>query len=99
MPLPSVDQRRLFLGADRLCLPAAGPEPAARRWVRGVRDIALEHDALAPAPVRRILDRDRRQQRLRVRVRRALEDVVPRPDLNDLAEVHHRHAIGDVADE
>ena len=49
--------------------------------------------------LRRILDRDRRQQRLRVRVRRALVDVVPRPDLDDLAEVHDRDAIGDVTDE
>src|SRR6185437_5751139 len=99
MPLPSVDQRRLLLGADRLCLPAACSEPAAGRWVRRVRNVALQHDALSPAPVRRIFDRDRRQQRLCVRVRRALEDVVSRPDLDDLSEIHHRDAVGDVTDE
>ena len=38
-----------------------------------------------------------RQQRLRVRVARALVHVVGGADLDDLAEVHHRDAVGDVA--
>ena len=47
----------------------------------------------------RLLDRHRRQQRLRVRMRRLLVDLVLRPDLDDLAEVHDGDAVGDVADD
>ena len=45
------------------------------------------------------LDRHRREQRLRVRMGRALVDVVARADLDDLAEVHHGDPVGHVADD
>ena len=99
MALAAVDQCRLLLGADRLCLPAACAKAAAGRWVRRVRDVALEDDALPLAALRRLLDRDRRQERLGVRVRRPVVDVLLRADLDDLAEIHHRDAVGDVPDE
>ena len=40
---------------------------------------------------------DGRQQRLRVRVRRAGVDLLGRADLHQLAQVHHRHDVADVA--
>ncbi len=43
-------------------------------------------------------DRDRRQQGLGVRMGRVVVDVVHLPDLDDLAQVHHRHPVGDVPD-
>src|SRR5262249_57808959 len=42
--LAAVDQRRLFLCADRLRLPATRPEAAAARRGRPRRDIPLEND-------------------------------------------------------
>ena len=45
------------------------------------------------------LDRHGREQRLRVRVHRRVVDLVARPDLDDLAEVHDGDAVGDVADD
>src|SRR4051812_21972419 len=41
-------QGGLLGGADVRGLPAAGTEPAARRWVRRARHVALEHDRRAP---------------------------------------------------
>ena len=96
MARAAVDELRLLLGADRLRLPAARAEAAARRRVGRARDVALQHDPLALAALARLLDRHRRQERLRVRMRRALVDVVLRADLDDLAEIHHRDAVGDV---
>src|SRR4051794_19499080 len=98
MALAAIDQCGLFLRADRLRLPAPRAEATARRRVRRRRHVALEHDPLTPAALSRLLDRDRRQERLRVRVRRLLVDLVLRPDLDDLAEVHDRDAIRDVPD-
>ena len=47
----------------------------------------------------RVGDRDRRQQRDRVRMERVVVQVVGRRDLHDLAEVHDRDPVGDVADD
>ena len=49
--------------------------------------------------LRRLLDRYCRQQCLRVGMRGPLVDVLLRPDLDDLAEIHDSDAIGDVANE
>src|SRR3954471_18704316 len=51
-----LDQRRLFLRADVLGLPAAGPEAAAGGRVDRAGDVALEPDPLAPSADRRLLD-------------------------------------------
>ena len=40
---------------------------------------------------------DRRQQRLRVRMRGRRVELLGRPDLDELAEVHHGDVVGDVA--
>src|SRR5205823_3450874 len=81
MALAAIDEGGLLFGADRLRLPAPRPETAAGRRVRRRRHVALEHDPLALAALAGLLDRDGRQERLSVRMRRPLVDVVPRPDL------------------
>src|SRR5205085_3610799 len=45
MVLAPVDECGLFLGADVLRLPTAGPEPAPRRRMDRARDVALQDDA------------------------------------------------------
>ena len=99
MTLAPIYKRRLLFGADRLRLPATRPKPAAGGRVCRAGHVALEHDPLPASPLRRLLDRYGRQQRLCVGVRGPLVDVLPRPDLDDLAEIHDRDAIGDVANE
>ena len=93
------DELGLLLGADLLGLGAAGPEVAAGRRVRRARRVAGEDDPLAGSPLARIGDGHRRQQGLRVGVRRPAVDIGPRPDLDDLAEVHDGHAVRDVPDD
>jgi hypothetical protein len=73
--LAPVDQRRVLDGADVLRLPAPRPEVAARGRVGRRGQVALQDDPRLGAAQRRLVRRDRRQQRLRVRVRRALVDV------------------------
>ena len=48
-------------------------------------------------PDARPLPRDRRHQRLRVRMLGRAEHLLRRADLDQLAEVHHRHAVGQQA--
>src|SRR5258708_29406671 len=91
--LAAVDERGLLLGADRLRFPAPRAEAASGRRIRGARNVTLEHDPLALAALRRLFDRHRRQKRLRIRMRRLLVDLLPLADLDDLAEIHDRHAI------
>src|SRR4051812_1193150 len=64
----AVDQRRLLLRADLLRLGAAGAEVAARGRVGRAGDVAAEDDPLPGAPLVRVRDRHRGQQRLRVGV-------------------------------
>src|SRR5581483_10438182 len=90
-------ERGLDLGADLLRERAAGAEAAAARRVDRARHVAREDDAVALPPG---LGRgDRGQERLRVRVERAGEEVARGRELDDLAEVHDRDAVGDVADD
>ena len=46
----------------------------------------------------RVGDRDRRHERLRVRVARVAEELLAVGQLDDAAQVHHRDAIADVLD-
>ena len=50
--LAAVDQGRHLFGADRLRLPAAGAEGAARGRVRRARHVTFEDDPLALATLR-----------------------------------------------
>ena len=90
--------RRRSSSRELLVQPAAGAEPAAARRVRRARHLAAQHDAL-PRPLhRRVRDRHRRDQRLGVRVVRALEQRVAVRGLDDRAQVHHRDPVADVPD-
>ena len=67
----------------------AGTAGWARRRVRMMRSRALlDH---------RVGDRHGREQRLRVGVQRVLVQLQPAGQLHQLAQVHHRHAVADVA--
>ena len=75
---------------------AARVEDAARGRVGGARDVALEPDALALLAVDR---RHGREQRLGVRVVRPAEHGFRGAELHQPAEVEHRDAVGEVADD
>ena len=97
MTLPVILEQRLDLGADLLRDRAAGAEAAAGGRVDRARDVALEHDPLVLAARDRL--RVRREERHRVRVERPAEELLRGRQLDDLAEVHHRDSVGDVADD
>ncbi len=71
-------------------------EAAAGRRVDRARDVALEDDPPALPLGDRVRDRDRRQQRPGVRVARRAVELLRRPELDDLAQVHDRHPVADV---
>ena len=77
---------------------AARAEAAARRRRGRVRHVALQH-ACARRLSRRVGHRNRREQRLRVRVARRGEQRALVGALDDAAEVHHRDARRDVLDD
>src|SRR3954469_14613929 len=97
VPVGALLPRRLDLRAQaRDRARAARVEAAARGRVARARDRAMQADAWARAGGER---RDRRQERLGVGMVRRLEDALGRADVHDLAEIHHRDAVGDVADD
>ena len=75
---------------------AAGVEAAARRRIERARDLSLQHNPAALCP--RFRHRDRGQQRAAVGMARFREQRVRRRRLDDLAEIHHGDAVGDVLD-
>src|SRR3989304_10085386 len=76
------DELGVLLGADLLGLPAARAKAAARRRIYRARDITLEDDAGTLAALVRRLDRNRREESLRVGVHRGLVDLQTRSDLD-----------------
>src|SRR2546423_1292627 len=72
-------------------------ENAPRWWTGRRRYVALQNDALLPRLG--IGDWNRRHQSLRVWHQRLAIQIVGCRQLNDLAEGHHRHTIGDVLDD
>ena len=90
-------ERRLDLGAD----PAARAGSASGSGSRTAGSIGLGTSpwSMIRCASRRAAARDRREQRLRVRVQRPREQVGRVGELDDLAEVHHGDAVGDVADD
>jgi hypothetical protein len=87
-------QHRLLLAAARLGEGTARVEAAARRRREGARHVARQqHAHLAHAGIG---PRDRRQQRLRIGMQRPRVEVALGGDLDQLAEIHHRHAVADV---
>ncbi len=75
---------------------AARIERAARRGAPCAGDLALQHNPIACGA--RIRWRHGRQQRSRVRVQRSFVEHRHRRYLQQLAQIHHRDAIGHVAD-
>ena len=59
---------------------------------------AGQQDVFARSLNTRIGDGHRRQQRSRVRVERLLKNGFGVCDLDQLAQIHHRYPIGDMAD-
>src|SRR4051812_49126212 len=87
-------EHRLLDRAHLLALPAARVEPARGRRVRRARHVAAEY--LTAALSARARHRHGRQQRARVRVARMRVEGLAVRDLDDLAEVHHGHAVAHV---
>src|SRR3954466_16395663 len=79
-------------------LETARPKDAAAGRVNRARNIAPEHDARAVALLLRIRDWDGRQKRVCVRVQRRRIQHLAWSRFHDLAEVHDRYAMRDLAD-
>src|SRR5258708_4827446 len=89
--------RRFDLGADACGLGAAGAEAAAGGPIGRARDLAAQYDALALALPHRIRDRSGGEQSLGIGMGGMAVETVPRRRLDDLAEIHHRDAVRDMA--
>ena len=90
-----VDQRRHVAPA------AVAARSGQRVWKRqpggGLIGLGMSPSSSARSrTARRIGQRHRRQQRPRVGVARVAEQLVGRRGLDDLAEIHHGDAVGDV---
>src|SRR5262245_19417929 len=90
-------QHLLVLRTRRHAQAAPRMEPAARGRIDRTRHVALEQDALALEG--RIGNRNRRQERFRIRVLGVGVELLGGRDLHDLAEVHHGDARADVLDD
>ena len=86
--------RRRSRGAELLAQRAARMEPAAGRWIDRAGHVAAQDDPRAPH--RRVRDRDRRHQGLRVGMVLLLEERPSVGQLGDPAQVHHRDPVADV---
>ena len=90
-------QRRVLVGAVGLGEAAPGVEPAAAGW--GDRRRHVAGDELDAAALVRVGQRNGVEQRPRVGVAWCGEQLVGGGGLDDAAEVHHRHPVGDVLDD
>src|SRR5437764_2832333 len=105
--LDAVDEvsRRLFLerrhdshaGDVFRWMVTAWMKNAAGRRTRGRWNVALQNDSLLSRL--RVGHRHGRKQRLGVWHQRLTIEIVRRRQLHDLAQIHHRHAVGDVLDD
>src|SRR5208282_1677070 len=94
VPSAVVREDGRFLAAALLRVRTAGVKAAARRYGERARHVALENHALPPAPRRR--QRDGGEQRLAIGMARLGEEGGLGGELDDLAEIHDRDAMGDV---
>ena len=95
-----VGERGAHLAADLGRVRTARMEAAATRRRDRARDLALENNLLARRLLLTRVDvRDRREERLGVRVDRPSVEVVRGRRLDDHAEIHHRDSIRDVVDD
>ena len=86
-------ERRVLLLAAGDAVGAAGGEAAGGRQVGELGDAARD-DAELRAPLAH--PRHAAEEALRVGVLRVAEDLAGGPALDDLARVHHGHAVGDL---
>src|SRR5580704_3587849 len=89
-----VGERRLDPGTDVFGEGAARAEAATRRRIARIGRIALDRRLLGA--LARIHRRPRREQRLRIGMLRIAVDRLDRPQLDDLAEIHHQHAVAEI---
>ena len=86
-----ISQRRLFVATTIGSVRTTGVEPTSRRGIDRTGYIAREHRAIQSSC--RIGYRYRGQQRLGVGMTRRLKDLLCRPGLNKLAQVHHANLV------
>src|SRR5215467_12208074 len=77
---------------------AARMEDAACGRIERAWHLAAQHEMLATRLELGIRNRHRGQERARVRMQRIVVERLAIGKLDDLAEIHHRDTIGDVAD-
>ena len=99
----ATSRSRLDLAQHRLLGRAAGEgqraarvEAAAGRRIDRARDVALQHQAVAPGP--RVRHRRRGDQRLGIGMQRPVEHGRLGADLDDPPEIHHRDPVADMLD-
>jgi len=97
MPRRFCFEFRLGLEAGVLGDGAAGVKVASYRRVGGAGHVTLQDNALALLLDHRVGDGYGRQQRLRVGMQRTGVQRVAVGQFDDLAQVHHRHPVADVA--
>lgn len=85
MVIADIDQLRLLRGAFLAAAVAARVEAAAFRRVDGARHITFQH-VLHRGDVR-VGNRNRPQQRLRVRMQRVVEQFLLRRNFDDVAQI------------
>ena len=74
-------------------------EPARARRIDGARNVPFEDDRLTLPPELGIRDRNRGQERARIRVLRLAVQRLAVGNLGDLPEIHDHHAVRDVSDD
>ena len=92
-----VEEWGFHFGADPFCSPASGAEPATTGWVGRGGWVADEHDAGAVSFDQGIRSRCSRQKCLRGGMSRPAVQVGRGSRLDDLAEIHHRHPVTEMA--
>src|SRR5262249_19551814 len=90
------DEPRLLLGAALERERAARMKAASGRRIDRARHVALQHGARPSA--RGIGERHGGKERPRIGVLARAVELCGGSDLDDLAEIHHRHAVADVLD-
>jgi len=85
---------RYFPATPRLDVRAAGVEAASHRRFGGRWNLASEHLSRTLS----VGARQRGEQGLRIAMSRISKEVLSGPDLRDLAEIHHRDAVAEMAD-
>ena len=91
-------QRRPLRRADLLSIAAARPETAAGRRINRRRNVPFKNNPLARLFDERIRERDRRQQRLTVRMRRIIVQRIPIRQLDNNPQIHDRNPVADMPD-